>query len=95
METIPEFEYDPAKGRANLEKHGIDFETAQGLWSDEQRRIGPTVSPDETRWMLVAMLKGKLWSAVFTCRDGRVRLISVRRSRPKEAANYGRQEDQR
>ena len=92
METIPDFEYDPAKSRANFEKHGIDFETAQELWRDAQGRVGPTVSPDEPRWMLVAMLEGKLWSAIFTDRDGRVRLISVRRSRPKETANYGRQD---
>ena len=94
METIPEFEYDPAKSQANLEKHGIDFETAQALWLDSLKAVGPTVSPDEVRWMLVAMLDGKLWSAVFTDRDSRIRLISVRRSRPKEAANYGRQIDQ-
>ena len=95
METIPEFEYDPAKSQANLEKHGIDFETAQALLLDSRKAVGPTVSPDEVRWMLVAMLDGKLWSAVFTDRAGRIRLISVRRSRPKEAANYGRQTDQR
>jgi uncharacterized DUF497 family protein len=47
--------------------------------------------------MLVAVLKGKLWSAVHTFRDERVRLISVRRSRPKEAIQYGRsaQDNQR
>lgn len=95
MEIIPEFEYDPAKSLTNLEKHGIDFETAQALWLDRRKCLGPTVSPDEPRWMLVAMLDGKLWSAIFTDRESRVRLISVRRSRPKEAANYGRQDDQR
>ena len=95
METIPEFEYDPAKSRANYEKHGIDFETAQALWLDERKALGPTASPDEMRWMLVAKLDGKLWSAIFTERKGRARLISVRRSRPQEAASYGRQDDQR
>lgn len=28
------FEFDEAKSRANLDKHGIDFVTAQGLWKD-------------------------------------------------------------
>ena len=95
METIPEFEYDPEKSKANLAKHGIDFEAAQALWSDGKKAVGPTVSPDEDRWMLVAMLDEKLWSAVFTFRIHRIRLISVRRSRPKEMAEYGRQADQR
>ena len=28
-----EFEYDPAKSRANAQKHGIDFEQAKALWN--------------------------------------------------------------
>ena len=28
-----EFEYDPAKSRANMGKHGIDFNEAQRLWN--------------------------------------------------------------
>jgi hypothetical protein len=29
------FEYDPAKSAQNKRKHGIDFETALTLWSDD------------------------------------------------------------
>ena len=29
-----EFEYDRSKSERNLEKHGVDFEEAQELWSD-------------------------------------------------------------
>ncbi len=93
METIPKFEYDVAKSQANLEKHGIDFETAKLLWSDARKAIGTTASFDEPRWMLVGVLDGKLWSAIFTQRRDCIRLISVRRSRPKEAANHGREDD--
>ncbi|MGE3692923.1 MAG: BrnT family toxin [Novosphingobium sp.] len=88
------FEFDPEKSAANLAKHGIDFETAQKLWDAERFAEGPTVSPDEERWMRVAMLEEKLWSAIFTYRDDRIRLISVRRSRPKEVLQYERQDDQ-
>ena len=28
------FEFDPDKSQNNLEKHGIDFQGAQRLWSD-------------------------------------------------------------
>jgi hypothetical protein len=28
------FEFDEAKSQANLNKHGIDFVAAQGLWKD-------------------------------------------------------------
>jgi Uncharacterized protein conserved in bacteria len=29
-----DFEFDPRKSQANLEKHGIDFIAAQALWGD-------------------------------------------------------------
>ena len=87
------FEFDPGKSAANLAKHGIDFETAQALWLDDRQVMGPTKSPDEERWMVVGMIDGKLWSAVVTYRDEAIRIISVRRARPKEAAAYVAQDD--
>ncbi|HEX6375532.1 MAG TPA: BrnT family toxin [Allosphingosinicella sp.] len=89
------FEFDPEKSAANLAKHGIDFEAAQALWRDERRATGPTGSPDEERWMVVGMIAGKLWSAVVTYRDDAIRIISVRRARPKEERAYHAQDDQR
>jgi uncharacterized DUF497 family protein len=91
METIPEFEYDQDKSAANLAKHGIDFETAQSMWRDPNQTGGPAHSPNEERWMLVAQLDGKLWSAIYTFRSERIRLISVRRSREDEASQYEHQ----
>ena len=85
------FEYDPEKSAANLAKHGIDFETAQALWLEARFAQGPAQWPGEERWMRVAGMDGKFWSAIFTVRDGRIRLISVRRSRPNEELRYGRQ----
>jgi uncharacterized DUF497 family protein len=89
-----DFEFDPEKSAANLAKHGIDFEAAEALWLDERRVVGPTRSSDEQRWMVVGTIDGKLWSAVVTYRYDVTRIISVRRSRPKESAAYGRQDDQ-
>jgi uncharacterized protein len=85
------FEFDPVKSAANLAKHGIDFEQVQALWGDGHYVQGPTLPPDEERWMRVAMIDGKLWSAIFTVRSGRFRIISVRRSRPKEVMQYDSQ----
>lgn len=87
------FEFDPDKSAANLAKHGIDFKAAQALWLDERRVTGPTNSPDEERWMAVGMIDGKLWSAIVTYRGAAIRIISVRRARPKEAVAYDTQDD--
>jgi uncharacterized DUF497 family protein len=39
-------------------------------------------------YLLIAALGQKLWSAFFTYRKGRIRLISVRRSRKEERVYY-------
>ena len=83
-----DFEFDPAKSKANREKHGIDFVEAQQLWEDEDRIEIPARTEDEPRYLLIAVLKQKLWSAFFTYRKGRIRLISVRRARKEERDRY-------
>ncbi|MDE0450120.1 MAG: BrnT family toxin [Spirochaetaceae bacterium] len=82
------FEYDAAKSRANERKHGIDFEQAQTLWDDPDRVEIPARTVDEPRFLVVAKTGGKHWSVVFTYRDRRRRIISVRRARKEEIAIY-------
>ncbi|MCP4166107.1 MAG: BrnT family toxin [Chloroflexi bacterium] len=83
-----DFEYDPIKSEQNKNKHGIDFEHAQRLWEDIDRIETPAKDLNERRYALVALYNGKLWTAIFTCRNDRVRLISVRRSRTEEQRLY-------
>ncbi len=87
-----EFEWDPRKSTANRMKHGIDFETAQGLWLDENRIEIEAPHPVEERTILIAQLQGKLWTAVYTVRDESIRLISVRRARGKEIVLYEKEQ---
>ncbi len=82
------FEWDRAKSLANLTKHGIDFEAAQNIWADPQLLEVPARTSDEPRWFAVGKLNGKYWSAVFTRRNGVIRLISVRRARTQEIELY-------
>ena len=83
-----EFEYDPSKSIANLEKHGIDFEEAKHLWSDEDRIVIQARSDTESRYALIAKYKGKHWSVFYTIRDKRIRFISVRSARRQETRIY-------
>lgn len=83
-----DFEYDEAKSAANLRKHGIDFRTAQDLWRDDRLLEVPARTQDEPRFLVVGSIEGRCWSAVITYRQQRVRIISVRRSRPEEVALY-------
>lgn len=89
---MPTFEYDPIKSAANLAKHGIDFDTAQGLWDDPDRIEIPARTTPEPRTLIIARWRGKMWSAIATSRPPHVRIISVRRSRPEEEDLYGNQD---
>ena len=70
-----------------LSKDGIDFEIAKGLWLDENRIEIEASHPIENRYIIIGKLQGKLWTAVYTIREGAIRIISVRRSREKRQ-NY-------
>lgn len=83
-----DFEFDKRKSRSNAEKHGIDFEMAQSLWFDPQRIVVKARSETESRYALIANLSGQIWTAVFTLREERIRIISVRRSRDDEKKGY-------
>ena len=82
------FEWDLRKSIANKEKHGLDFETAKILWSDDNRVEIHAPSPVEDRWILIGKKDNKLWTAIFTLRGKAIRIISVRRSRKKEVYLY-------
>lgn len=83
-----DFEYDEAKSAANQQKHGIDFLQAQLLWEDPRALMVRANSEDEPRYAIIAELKGKTWTCIFTYRDSRIRIISTRRSRHGEEEKY-------
>jgi len=82
------FEFDEGKSAANRAKHGIDFVEAQALWLDENLLRIAARAVDEPRFVVIARIAGKHWSAVATYRGEAIRLISVRRSRPREVEAY-------
>jgi len=83
-----EFEFDPQKSQANKKKHGIDFYEAQALWDDPDLIEIPVRTSDEPRFLIIAKSSGKHWSGVMTYRGGKIRIISVRRSRKEEVDIY-------
>ncbi len=83
-----DFEYDEKKSVKNKEKHGIDFEEAKFLWNDGAVVIPARYIDDENRYALIAHLNDKCYVAIFTIRDEKYRIISVRRCRKKEEGLY-------
>ena len=83
-----DFEYDNKKSTLNLKKHGIDFVAAQELWLDPDLIEVQAKSEDEPRYLVIARITNKHWSAVITHRGSTIRIISVRRSRKTEVELY-------
>ena len=82
------FEYDAVESIANREKHGIDVDEAQALWDDPYLIEAPANVTDEQRFLAVGMIGTRHWTAVYTYRSERVRIISVRRARKQEIDHY-------
>jgi uncharacterized protein len=82
------FEFDPDKSDSNKRKHGIDFVEAQALWDDLDVIEIPVKTIDEPRHLVIGKIAEKHWSGVITYRSGKIRIISVRRSRKEEVEIY-------
>ena len=82
------FEFDSSKSESNKVKHGIDFYSARKLWNDVYRIEIPARWIDETRFLLIAKLDKEIWSAIYTLRNKRIRIISVRKARENEKEIY-------
>ena len=89
------FEWDEAKAKANLKKHGVSFDEAKSVFLDDRARLmpDPDHSNDEERFVLLGYSSGLKLLVVCHCYrvEGRViRLISARKATRQESAIYER-----
>jgi hypothetical protein len=83
------FEWDEAKRRSNIEKHGIDFQRAQLVFDSRPRLDIESPRLGEDRLLSIAILNGRLVAVIWVWRGDDVhRIISVRRARGAEERQY-------
>ena len=88
------FEWDPAKARANLAKHGVPFEIAQEVWADPLHIILPDrVEEGEQRWHAVGIVGPvAILVVVHTYPvapdETRIRIIGARKATRHERRRY-------
>lgn len=77
--TSTEFEWDPAKDRLNVEKHGVPFSVAQFAFADRQRVIAEDLSHSgaERRYYCFDKVQGGVLTARFTYRKGVIRIYGA------------------
>jgi len=85
-----DYEWDPAKGRRNAAKHGVDFADAVIALSDDSAVTIPDPdSEDEDRFVSLGMdPNGRVLVTVFTHRGERIRIISSRKASRSERRQY-------
>ena len=86
--TANQFEWDENKRSSTLEKHGIDFLDAIRIFDGRPVLHAPSDRPGEERWVATGSLSGQMVSAVYTLRDGAVRIITSRRAKKNEQREY-------
>ncbi|NBO09777.1 MAG: BrnT family toxin [Actinobacteria bacterium] len=87
------FEWSPAKAQANLRKHGVSFEDARSVFSDENARLihDPDHSKDEDRFILLGLSNNLRVLVVAHCyrsNDQVIRIISARKATREEQRHY-------
>jgi uncharacterized DUF497 family protein len=91
---LVQFEWDPAKARSNLAKHGVAFELAQRVWDDPLHIIVPDrIEAGEQRWHAVGLVGGMVVLLVVHSypdpdNDERVTIIGARKATPGERRRY-------
>ncbi|MCD8218123.1 MAG: BrnT family toxin [Clostridiales bacterium] len=87
--SVLEFEWDERKNKRNIEKHGIDFDTAMMIFNDENRIeiYDMEHSQDEDRYNTIGLVHDVLF-VVYTERKEKVRIISARLATPRERSIY-------
>ena len=76
---ITSFTWDDEKELANIEKHGVDFGTAAGVFFDPGRKIyvDSKHSSMEERYFCIGKVAGKVLTVRFTYRYGKIRVIGA------------------
>lgn len=85
------YTFTPSKADANLAKHGVAFEAAEGFeWDIALEKQDARFEYGEVRCTAVSFIGPRLYVMVFTRRGDKVHIISLRKANDRETRNYER-----
>lgn len=89
------FEWDEAKNRSNIRKHGVSFQEAQTVFLDDHaiRFYDPDHSAVEDRFLMMGVsfkLRVLIVCHCYMTSDRVIRIISARKATRSEATHYER-----
>ncbi len=88
-----EFEWDQAKAKSNLEKHGVSFLTAAAIFQNERlERVDDREDYGEVRWIALGRADIEVYRVIYTWRaENLVRIVSAQRASKDEEEIYYRE----
>ncbi len=83
------FEWDHNKRRINLDKHGLDFEDASRVFTEDAYVIEDAREDySEPRYILTGLLYSRVVVVAFTVHHDVIRIISMRKATKREQNHY-------
>lgn len=87
-----DYEWDDAKRKTNVRKHGIDFVDVPGLSEGYTITMEDTRFPyNESRFVTIGLLKGRVVAVAHTEHGEKIRIISARKATKHEELSYFQQ----
>ena len=86
-----DFEWDENKARENIKNHKVSFHEAISIFSDPAAVTIPDPDHSESEHRFIAIgtsAKSRALIVVYTERRGNVRIISCRKTTPRERSVY-------
>ena len=81
------YEWDERKRRENADKHDIDFTAIYDfVWDTAVQRLN--TAHGEERWVATGYIGDRLHIVVYTWRGDQRRIISLRKTNPREDRDY-------
>ena len=83
-----EFEWDEAKRGRVIEARELDFVDSVALFDGRPVHTVPSPRHGEERWVSVGEIDGRFVAVVWTRRDDKIRIVTMRRARDEEKRRY-------
>lgn len=84
-----EYEWDRAKARSNVRKHGVDFADAATVFNDDFAITVPGDDLEEERFITIGMdALARVLVVVYAWREEDIRIISARKANKRERLQY-------
>ena len=83
--------FDPAKNATNIASRGLSFELVEQMeWATALMQEDTRKAYGERRFQVLGFIGERLHAVVFTPREGKVHVISLRKANSREVKRYAK-----